>query len=62
MSVEVQNSIVLWVIIPILVIAVLCMSRLAVHTQRTLAARNEKDPMIDALVWLYRHTSRRPHR
>jgi hypothetical protein len=45
----------------ILVVATLSVSRLAVHTQRKLAAMDVKDPVIDAFVWIYRHTSfRRP--
>jgi|tagenome__1003787_1003787.scaffolds.fasta_scaffold11486842_1 amino acid transporter len=60
MSIELQNWIVLWVIIPVTIIALICISRLAVHTQQKLAAMNEKDPVIDAFVWIYRHTSRRP--
>ncbi len=40
-----------------LVVAVLHMSRLAVHTQQHLARLNERDRLIDALVWIGRHTS-----
>jgi hypothetical protein len=63
MSDELQRWIVLWVILPITVIAVICVSRLSVHTQKKLAAMNVKDPVIDAMVWIYRHTSfrRTPH-
>ncbi|WP_158258561.1 hypothetical protein [Rhodopila globiformis] len=35
-------------------------ARLLVHTQQRLASVNEKDWLIDALVWINRHTSRRP--
>ncbi len=38
---------------------VLCMSRLAVHTQQRLVRFNERDEVIDALVWITPHTSRR---
>lgn len=35
-------------------------ARLSVHTQRRLAAVNQRDWLVDALVWINRHTSRRP--
>jgi hypothetical protein len=61
MSPELQQWIALWVILPIGLIAIICVSRLSVHTQRKLAAMNVKDPVVDAFVWIYRHTSfRRP--
>jgi hypothetical protein len=63
MSDELQKFIALYLILPVAVIGIICVSRLSVHTQRKLAAMNVKDPVIDAMVWIYRHTSfrRTPH-
>jgi hypothetical protein len=61
MSEELQTWIALWVILPIAVVIIIGVSRLSVQTQRKLAAKNVKDPVVDAFVWIYRHTSfRRP--
>jgi hypothetical protein len=48
------------VILAIIAVAIVSVSRAAVHTQKHLAAMNDSDPVIDALVWINRHTSRRP--
>ncbi len=48
-------------ILPIAVVIIIGVSRLSVQTQRKLAAMNVKDPVVDAFVWIHRHTSfRRP--
>ena len=60
MTIDVQNWIVLWLIIPFALVSIIVMSRLAVHTQKHLASFNERDRLIDTFVWIYRHTSRRP--
>jgi hypothetical protein len=40
--------------------AIIVIARLSVHTQQRLAAVNERDWLVDAFVWINRHTSRRP--
>ncbi len=47
-------------VVAFLVGIVICTARLSVHTQQRLAAVNQRDWLIDGLVWINRHTSRRP--
>jgi hypothetical protein len=42
----------------LMLVALKSVSRLAVHTQQRLANANERDGVIDALVWIHRHTTR----
>ena len=57
-----QNWAIFLLIGPMSIATIVWMARAAVHTQAKLAAHNEHDGLIDALVWLNRQLTGKPAR